>query len=114
MKNTFAKILSLFFLTIILASHTLNLHVYSHQDDETHSSIDTEHNSDDKENSTCDLCLLVTNLNDLDYTNTLEYTYNNKGVTLPFINQKGFNYCNPNHTSLFLSFNNNKAPPYRI
>ncbi|WP_299367156.1 hypothetical protein [Winogradskyella sp.] len=114
MKNIFIKIIALFFLSILLTSNVLNLHVYLHEHEQHQCFADSDENHEDEENTPCELCLLVLNLNSLDYNNSLEFSYKSD---IPLINnfrKDHLVYQKLNYDQLFSEHHRNKAPPHLI
>lgn len=115
MKNIFVKIASLFFLAILLSSSILNLYVYFHHQEKEHCIVDySTNNENDEENSTCDLCLLTFQLNNLDHYNTPEFSYLNSTTVFTILNGKEIIYKGLFYTQILSNSNRNKAPPYHI
>ena len=112
MKNVFFKITALFFLSILLASSVLNLHVYFHDHEHDHyvGNFD-EHHDEDEDDAPCELCLLVLNLNNLDYNNTLEFSYESDTQIITYNRKEVLNYSKSHYNQLFSDHNRNKAPP---
>ncbi|WP_422104698.1 hypothetical protein [Winogradskyella sp.] len=114
MKKVYLKIITLFFLTVLLTSNILNLHVLFNHDEHYSVNFCEHHENEDEEDTSCDLCLLVLNLNSLDYNNSLEFSYeshiqitNNFGKDL-LVHKKLY------YGRLFSEHNRNKAPPHFI
>jgi len=115
MRNTFLKILALFFLTILLTSNVLNLHIYIHEQENSHCLVDScENNEDNKKDTPCQLCLLALNLNNLDYNNTTEFSLKNHTSIIEHNRKEILTYQELNYNQLSLNDNKNKAPPYHI
>lgn len=114
MKNSLLKIFSLFFLTILLSSNVLNVHVYLHQQEENFQFSDGCADDDDNQDDPCDLCLLALNLNELDYNNSLEYSYHNDSQIIHNYNEELIIYKQSNYELFYSEYGNNKAPPYLI
>ncbi|MEO1030494.1 MAG: hypothetical protein AAFX55_03765 [Bacteroidota bacterium] len=114
MKKVYLKIITLFFLTVLLTSNILNLHVLFNHDEHYSGNLCEHHENEDEEDTSCELCLLVLNLNSLDYNNCLEFSYeshiqitNNFGKDL--LAHKKLYYGR-----LFSEHHRNKAPPHFI
>lgn len=116
MKYFFVKIASIFFLTVLLASNTVNLHVYFHGEieDVSHYQNDySDHNDDNNDKKTpCDLCLLAFNLNSLDYNNGLEFSFKSINNTEELPHKEILSYVELLHKKSYLHKLKNKAPPY--
>ncbi|GAA4230673.1 hypothetical protein GCM10022291_01390 [Postechiella marina] len=116
MKLYLLKISSILFLTIILLSKVVNLHAYSHNQAQElshcqNNDLDNDHNQN-KEGVPCDLCLLVINLNNLDYNNSLEFSFKSTPITEIDIKENVLNYINLIPQKSYLNKQKNKAPPY--
>ena len=115
MKNILVKIIALFFLSILLTSSVLNLHVFFHEQDQHHCLATSEdHHDDEDEDTPCDLCLLVLNLNNLDYNNSLEFSYENNIQLINNFRAHSLVYQNQNYDQFFSENQRNKAPPHLI
>lgn len=114
MKNYIIQISSLFFLVVLLASNTINLHVYFHEQELSHCQDDnTNHNGDENEEETpCDICLIAFNLTNLDYNNTPVFSFKKLTKTQQIPENKIFGYVETLHKQSYLNKNRNKAPPY--
>jgi len=114
MKENFIKILSLFFLTILLTSNILNLHVYAHQQDDNTCITKSCENENDEKDVPCELCLLALNLNDLDYNNTSEFLSKDLTTTAQYLKEEVLTSQEFYFEQIALNKNRNKAPPYFI
>lgn len=110
MKRFLAKILSIFFLTILLASNMLSLHVYFHDEIQELNHCQNDH--DNEEEAPCDTCILAFNLTNLDYNNNPEFSFENLTLIQQVLQKKQLGYVETLHKRLCLSSNKNKAPPY--
>ncbi len=110
MKSLFVKISSLFFLVVLLCSNVTNLHVYFHEH-ETSDCQNYENGNENEESTPCDICLLAFNLNNLDYNNSLEFSYEIATITKQPTQKEVLSYSNLLHKTLYLNKNRNKAPP---
>lgn len=117
MKRGLVKIAALFFLTILLASNFVNLHVYFHHDVQEldhcqgicHSN---ENDEDENQDTPCELCHLAFQLNNLDYNTSLEFSFD--GLTyIQHTYKKEFTcYIEQLFKEYYFNSNKNKAPPY--
>ena len=114
MKTIFLKIIALFFLTILLTSNILNLHVYLHEQEDNQELRDTCQNEDDDQHDSCDLCLLALQLNNLDFNNTLEFSYENLTQVINYEKVDVVTYKTPYYDQRFSHHHRNKAPPTLI
>ncbi|TYA71523.1 hypothetical protein [Seonamhaeicola marinus] len=113
MKSYLAKISSIFFLTILLASNIVNLHVYFHHDSheyDHHQNDDSNHDSED--NKQCDICLVAFNLNNLEYSTTPQFSFENNNSIPHLQEQNEIVYVDSFYQKFYLNQNRNKAPPY--
>ncbi len=115
MGKKFYKLISLFFLTILLSSNVLNVHAYLHQE-ENQCITDSCQNSENEneEEAPCDLCLLAISFNNLDYHNTTAFSFENSVPIIEHNREKALIYQELNCDLLALSSNRNKAPPHHI
>mgnify|MGYP001803566051 CR=1 FL=1 len=115
MKEAIIKIGLLFFLITLLISNVINLHIYFHHEDDCHSSIDFCHSDGDNEDdSSCDLCILAVNLNNLNYKNVSFIFIDDNNILLADYSEKNFSYQELDFNRLFKYRSKNKAPPYHI
>ncbi len=114
MKHFFIKISSLFFLTLLLSSNIVNLHVYFHnqiQELEQCQNHDDEQHSDDVP---CDLCVIAFNLNNLDFNNTSGVSFESLIPTQQHIQKKILGFVASLHNQFHFNKNRNKAPPHLV
>ena len=116
MKKVFIKTIALFFLSILLTSNVLNLHVFFHDHEHDHDhyfgNLGEHHN--DENNAPCDLCLLVLNLNNLDYNKGLEFSFESDNLIINNFKKDLLVYKRSYYKELFSKHNRNKAPPHLI
>ncbi len=110
MKGLLVKISSIFFLVVLLCSNVTNLHVYFHEH-ETSDCQNYDNGDEGEEKAPCDICSLAFNLNNLDYNNSLEFSYESSTITEQPTQKKVISYNNLPHKALYLNKNRNKAPP---
>lgn len=114
MKNTFLRILSLFFLTILLSSNFVNLHVLFHN----HTSIEVCHNhshnnsDDNTEKESCQLCVITQCLNHLNYHLDFNSSFQPETTTDCDELLAVSSYSKFFYDKNIFSHNKNKAPPY--
>lgn len=115
MKVFLTKISSIFFLTILLASNIVNLHIYSHdqiQDFGCHQIDDLDHNESENDKDTpCDICIIAINLHNLDYNTSLELSFENSNKIQHLPQKNTVDYVEKFQKQPYLSKNRNKAPP---
>ncbi|MEM9681250.1 MAG: hypothetical protein AAF901_13085 [Bacteroidota bacterium] len=77
--------------------------------------MDSSHNHDDgHKDDPCKLCLLVLNLNNLDYYNPIEFSFEDDASIFGHNRKEVLIYQELKHDQLALLCNKNKAPPYYI
>lgn len=108
------KILAYFFLTFLLVGLTSNIHIYSHHNvAENQRASDTENDSHNEDEQSCEICLLALQLNQLDYLDSDYFTdlENPNPIIITscenLIEQELFIF------DYNLECDKNKAPPYR-
>ncbi len=109
MKLHLIKISTIFFLTILLASNVINLHIYFHDDIQELSHCNNDEN---EEEAPCDICHIAFNLNNLDYNNSLQFSFKSLNQTQPLTQNKVSGYVEILQKQLYLNKNRNKAPPH--
>ena len=114
MKTYLTKILSVFFLTILLISNIVNLHVFSHE--QIHELCCHEHDLDhnegeNDEDTPCDICIIAIHLNNLDYNTTLEFSFENSNKIQHSPEKNILGYVEIFQKQLHSNKNRNKAPP---
>ena len=116
MKRGRCKIISYFLLSIILLGINVNLHVYSHLNEgpEGFAGACKKHDHDDGADNSCKICLLTTNLNNLDYFSSSEISIEHNTTVTELYNGQAFLVQKLHYKNLFLNSNRNKAPPYLI
>lgn len=90
-----------------------------HDEDSGHCTQKIEHsqNNDDNEGhneAPCDLCLIAFNLNNLDFNNTLEFSFESLNIIQQITQKKVLGYTEILQNQLYLNKNRNKAPPYLV
>jgi len=113
MKHYLVKISSFFFLVLLLASNITSLHIYFHEQELSHCLNDDNHNNDEnEEEAPCDICLVAFNLTNLDYNNSLEFSFKSF-IQIQQIPEKILlGYVETLHKQRYFNKNKNKAPPY--
>jgi len=115
MKNKFLKIIALFFLTILLSNNVLNVHTYLHQKEvQNHLTNSCGDNNDEEQELPCDLCHLALQLNNLDYNNSLEFSYENDIQVFQLVKIDNNSGKNSLSEQQFYNRKRNKAPPTLI
>ena len=115
MKNEFLKIIALFFLTILLSSNVLNVHTYLHQKEvQNHLTDSCSGNNDEEQELPCELCHFALQLHNLDYNNSLEFSYENNLQVWQRVKTENFSGNDELAEQRFYNRNRNKAPPALI
>ncbi len=109
MKRFLAKILSVFFLTILLSSNMLSLYVYFNDEVQELNHCQSDH--DNKEKTPCITCILAFSLTNLNYNNNPEFSFESLTLIQQVLQKKQLVYVETLHKRLCLSSNKNKAPP---
>lgn len=113
MKTGFIKIASIFFLTVLLASNVVNLHVYFHEQAKELGHLQNDGNDSNSE-IPCDLCYISINLNNLDFDNTPEFSFKVSTLIQHVPAENIFGNVELFYKQLYLNNNRNKAPPYLV
>ncbi|WP_299550296.1 hypothetical protein [Seonamhaeicola sp.] len=115
MKNSFIKIASIFFLTVLLASNVVNLHIYFHEQVEALNNCqnnDSEnHDNEEDSDIPCDLCHIAFTLNGLDYNKAPEFSIKSTVFTQQYTLKDLTVHVELLHEQPCLNNNRNKAPP---
>lgn len=114
MKNALLRILSLFFLTVLLSSNFVNLHVlfHNHTSKEVCDSHSHNNNDDNTENESCQLCIITQCLNHLNYNLDFNSSFQPKITTEFDESLSESSYSKFFYDKNNFSHNKNKAPPY--
>ena len=113
MNKIYLKIIALFFLSILLTSNILNLHVFFN-DHDTHCLTQYSEYDEENEDTPCELCVLVLNLNNLDYNNSATFSFESDTQIIAYHRKEVSTYKAVYRDRLFSDHNRNKAPPYLI
>ncbi|WP_299522379.1 hypothetical protein [Winogradskyella sp.] len=112
MNKDYSKIIALFFLTILLTSSVLNLHIFFHDHDHDHYFGNLGDHHKEQKDTPCELCLLVLNFSDLDYNNSLEFSYESDIQIINNFRKDLLIHKKLYYNQLFSEHNKNKAPPH--
>jgi len=119
MKVPFKKIMSTFFLAILLSCNIVGLHVFFHDHDHHSMHEDHDHSehheneSDSSDTETeCDLCKIASFFYNLDFNNNTQNVFTETIIVQQNISKKVYGYVKTFNHQFYLDHNRNKAPPY--
>ncbi|WP_431157674.1 hypothetical protein [Winogradskyella poriferorum] len=113
MRKNFIKFIALFFLSLLLTSNTIGLHVYLHHENSDQTTSNTQDHDNDQE-IPCEICLIAINLNSLDYDNSFEYKFVGLSNDDTFNKKDVIGYYDSFYNPILSFSRRNKAPPYLI